>query len=267
MNEQTESTSLVVQIPDVETTMIQEKKLQAFMSGLTKALVKDVHYGKIPGVKKPLLFKAGMQRVANYFNCSPDFEILEKTERWDGDVKNKRPFFRYLVRCRLMNRASGNLYSEGLGECNSNESKYKYRWIGVSGLQKEYQELFKAKKTNEIPFKFRWGRSKENKPIPQFQIYNDDIESIVNTILKMAIKRALGSAVDYLCSISDFYEIGENYDDDVKSDPTPKDVETPKKKNDQKKEGQKEGKMDLSEPTNQDIEDALNKAKENKTST
>jgi hypothetical protein len=79
--------------------------------------------------------------------------------------------------------------SEGVGECNSKESKYRWRWLMESQLSPGllavkdtlYSEMRASKKTG-VKYK-------------TYRIESDDVFSQVNTILKMAKKRALVDAV------------------------------------------------------------------------
>lgn len=137
-----------------------------------QAMKRDLHYGVIPGTgKKPTLLKAGAEMLTTFFGLSKSFTILERTEDWTGKDHDGAPFFYYLVRCHL--RRGDALIAEADASCNSMESKYRWRTEWKSGQK------------TRVP--------------------NDDIHSQVNTILKMAQKRALVAATLLAVGASDFF--------------------------------------------------------------
>lgn len=99
---------------------------------IAEALIEGTDFGRIPGTDRPTLFKAGAETIASAFGTRPEFEILEREVDHDREVawkKNGRPqtstgLYRFVVRCRLVNRATEQAVGEGLGSCSSMESKY-----------------------------------------------------------------------------------------------------------------------------------------------
>lgn len=154
------------------------QELQAFVSNV---MVVGTDYGVIPGTDKPTLLQPGAQKLCEIYGFAFSFEDAEKVENWD------LPLFHYEMRCVLTSRRDGRFIGTGIGSCNSKEKRYAGRWAF----------------DNEIPqgldkslLKRREGKSKKNgKPYTQFWIPNDDIFSLVNTMKKMACKRALVHAV------------------------------------------------------------------------
>jgi hypothetical protein len=74
-------------------------------------------YGKIAEYPKPSLLKSGAEKLCSLLNLSVQVEILEKIEDF------KEGIFHYVCKCTLKN-SLGNIVSEGLGSCNSRESKF-----------------------------------------------------------------------------------------------------------------------------------------------
>jgi hypothetical protein len=139
---------------------------------MKQAMKKDLHFGVIPGTgKKPTLLKAGAEMLTTFFGLSKSFTIVERTEDWTGEQHGGTQFFYYLIRCHL--RRGDQLIAEADGSCNSMEKKYRYRSDWKNG-----------QKT---------------------QVLNDDLASTVNTILKMASKRALVAATLLAVGASDFF--------------------------------------------------------------
>lgn len=147
------------------------QELQAFVK---MVMVHGMDYGVIPGTDKPSLFQPGAQKLAEIYGFAHTFQDVTVTEDWD------KPFFLYRKRCVLTLRSDGRFIGDGIGSCNSREDRYAWRWIwdpptGVDAA------LVKTRKTKS-------GKT-------QWRVPNDDIFSLVNTVEKMACKRALIHAV------------------------------------------------------------------------
>lgn len=153
--------------------------INQFQKIVKETLIAGHDYGIIPGtINKPTLLKPGAEKIAKLLGLSDSYEIIDCKEDWD------KPFFRYLIKCKLASVATGVLISEGLGECNSYESKYRWRWVFGS----EIPDSIKPKLVKEK------RRAKSGKEYIMYRMENEDIFSQVNTILKMAKKRALVDA-------------------------------------------------------------------------
>ena len=104
---------------------------------------------------------------------------VESVKDWE------RPFFHFQVTCGLRHLGTGSLVATGVGECNSLEARYRWRWVFNSELD-QLGLPTEGLRTRSI--NTRNGKAK------QYRIENDDIFSQVNTILKMSKKRALVDA-------------------------------------------------------------------------
>jgi hypothetical protein len=147
-------------------------------------MVEGHDFGVIPGTKKPTLLKPGAEKIAKLLGLADSYEILDRQEDWE------RGFFRYLIKCSLTTM-SGVIVSEGVGECNSKESKYRWRWVFYNDLPDNLKG--EDKKVDRAKLTMRYITTSRGKS-PQWRFDNDDIFSQVNTILKMAKKRALVDA-------------------------------------------------------------------------
>lgn len=106
----------------------------------------------------------------------PTFEELPGTIRdWEHE------FFYFALRCRLVSKATGETLAEGIGSCNSRENRYASRW----------------QFPNQVPahldkdgLKKREGTDRRGQRYIQYLVPNEDIATLVNTIEKMAQKRA-----------------------------------------------------------------------------
>jgi len=165
--------------------------INRFQQVVHSTMINGLDYGVIPGTQKPTLLKPGAEKIAKLLGLSDQYEIMDKSENWQ-----EPPFFRYLIKCKLIHVASGALISEGLGECNSMESKYRWRWVGERDLPLG---------TDKSKLISQERRSKTGGHWTVYRLDNEDIYSQVNTILKMAKKRALVDAALSAGRLSDVF--------------------------------------------------------------
>jgi hypothetical protein len=151
---------------------VELRRLQEFVQSV---MIEGVDYGVIPGTgKKKTLLKPGSEKLCEAYGYAPVVEIDERVENW----KDTPPFFHYLIRAKLVRKSSGILMAEGVGSCNSMESKYRYR------VDRDWSRT--------QPSGDGWEqRRKDNKTWWQRRLVNEDTADLANTILKMAKKRAL----------------------------------------------------------------------------
>ncbi len=178
-----------------------KSQLREMQAVVRDVMVEGEHYGMIPGTQKLTLLKPGAELLNSMYGLYLDsVEILEKTEQWDIQVdESSFPLFRYITRCTLKDR-NGVTISTGVGECNSYESKYRWRnanrkcpRCGREAIIKGREEFgggwvcFRNK--GGCGAKFRDGdetiESQTTGRVPNESIYDQ-----VNTIIKMAKKRS-----------------------------------------------------------------------------
>ena len=183
-------------VTDVQAAIAEAQARKGVVAALytQKILEPNIDYGAIAGTDKPTLLKPGAERLCSAFGLSPLFELIEKVEQWDDDA----PLFHYQYRCHLVHIASGQTIATGVGSCNSKEKKYRWRWlyrneVDALGLNPDdlYSEERKSKKNNS---RYR-----------VYRVPNTEVFDIVNTIDKMAQKRALIAAVLIGCNASQFF--------------------------------------------------------------
>ena len=196
-------------LPDEAQFITDMQAINRFQQIVHSTMVVDLDYGIIPGTQKPTLLKPGAEKIAKLLGLSDQYEIMDKAEDWN------QPLFRYLIKCRLIHLATGSVISEGLGECNSMESKYRWRESKRKCPICEAEAIIKGKEQyggGWICFKkiggcgAKWDDGDleiEEQKIGRVE--NDDIYSQVNTILKMAKKRALVDAALSAGRLSDIF--------------------------------------------------------------
>lgn len=171
----------IIDTVNIETIASTMEKISQMQAVVQKTLKKDQDYGEIPGTNKPTLLKPGGEKICMLFGLNPEYEFLQTTEDYDKE------FFSYNIRCTLFR--SGQPVAQGVGSCNSKEKKYRY--INVDQIPENY-----VGPSEEIVTKY--GTVK-------YKINNSDICSLVNTILKMAKKRAFIDAILQVASLSEVF--------------------------------------------------------------
>lgn len=167
-----------VDIDNISTTMNKIAQMQIIVQ---KTLKKGHDFGEVPGTSKPTLLKPGGEKICMLFGLNPEYEFLQTTEDYDKE------FFSYNIRCTLFR--NGQPVAQGVGSCNSKEKKYRY--INVDNIPENYTGFSE-------PITDKYGRTK-------YKINNPDICSLVNTILKMAKKRAFIDSVLQVASLSEVF--------------------------------------------------------------
>lgn len=132
----------------------------------------DVHYGVIPGTPKPSLYKQGAEVLCLTFRIAPKYTTESLCET--GLVK-------YRVTCTGIHQATGVMLGEGIGECSSDEEKYRWRKMVA---QQEWDD------TPQHMRRVKLKRGKNNTTYTESQVRTEPAD-LANTVLKMAGKRAM----------------------------------------------------------------------------
>jgi len=180
-----------------------------------KQVLKDGEdYGAIPGTSsKPVLLKAGAEKLCYFFGLEPSFEQGAEDADWTGERHGGEPFFYIRYRCQL--RRGERVVGAGEGSCNSWEVKYRWRQ-GKRVCPKCGQEAIIAGREEYGGGWLCWKKQggcgagfKDDDPAIKGQsigrVPNPDVFDQVNTIQKMAQKRALVQAVLIGTGASEFY--------------------------------------------------------------
>ena len=193
----------------------REKAIQYLVDNI---MVEGVDYGWVPGTRptketpvgeyraKPTLFKAGAERVCAFFGYVPEYHAEQTIEEWTA-AKYGEALFYYRYRCTLSK--DGAPVGQGIGSGSTWESKYRYRNAertcpdcGKANIRKS-----KPKPGQRVEAGFYcWDKTggcgatftadderiagQETGKIP-----NSDIADVINTVQKMAQKRAYVAGV------------------------------------------------------------------------
>lgn len=149
---------------------------------MVKVMHKGTHFDTIPGCgPKPTLLKSGAEKLCSTFLLAPD-PVVE-----DLSTHDER---RYRIKCRLIHSPSGTFMGSGIGECSSEEEKYKWR-KAVS------KKEFEATPDDRRRIKYTsYG---------EIEQVRTNIADVANTVLKMAKKRALVDGTLTVTGASDMF--------------------------------------------------------------
>ncbi|MHB8109696.1 MAG: hypothetical protein ACYDHW_06660 [Syntrophorhabdaceae bacterium] len=232
-----------------QSTVVQIKaEVQLIQQVLADIMIKDVHYGTIPGTPKPTLYKPGSEKILRTFHIGVDPS---------GNVQDlsTNDEIRYRVFARAFNQITGDTLGVGVGECSSSEEKYKWR---RPVCDEEFNE------TPEDRKRLVWKRGKE-KNYQQKQVRTNPSD-VANTILKMAKKRAQIDMTLTVTAASDVFEQDlEDLPDEIREGMTDQrgngnkpPMQPPKEKKDPKKSGtEKDLKTEITRMINEMIDETL----------
>lgn len=232
---------------DISTAVARRTAMVEFVKQI---LIEGTDFGKVPGSERPCLLKPGAEKLSTFFGLVPEFELESYLEAWDGMNSGGEPLFYYRYKCRLLK--NGRSIGEGVGSCNSWESKYRYRWVqesqlpegsdktklqarggtiwepgfaiekgettGKYGKPPEYWQRFRdAIANNTARAETRESKSNGKKiyghviDSTMYRLPNPDVADQVNTLQKMAQKRAHIAAV--LCGVNASEYFTQDLDD------------------------------------------------------
>ncbi len=195
------------------------QRRQAIIEFVKSLMVEGVHYGKIPGTDKPTLLKPGAEMLITLFGLAPRFVTEEATQDWTGENHNGEPFFNYRYRCQMWR--GDLLVGEGIGSCNSWESKYRFRNAEPTCPQCGEAAIKKSKypprdNPRAKPGWYCYAKAggcglefAHDDPAiidqPRGKIANQNPQDLVNTIDKMSQKRSLVASTLITINASEFF--------------------------------------------------------------
>lgn len=175
------------QAPRITRESVQETRLgiellQSMVKGILK---RGIDFGRIPGTPADSLWEPGAMQIISAFNCYPGerrlLSLIDNAER-----------LTVIVEVPLLSRAAQRVLATGIGAASTLETKYKYRWFNkADAWQMGYdEEALQA-------LKQRQGRNET-----EYRIPNPEHSELLNTIIKMASKRAEVDAAESLPGVS-----------------------------------------------------------------
>lgn len=150
--------------------LIQEV-MKSVMIGPTEKNPAGVHYGIIPGCKLPSLYKAGSEAILATFRIAVN-PIVEDLSTYDC--------YRYRVTCQGV-LPNGEIVGAGVGECSTDEDKYRWRSAIVPA---EYEATPEDRRRIKYSKPTSWNKEGITQQV------RTNPADLANTVLKMAKKRA-----------------------------------------------------------------------------
>lgn len=205
-----EQAGFLAPVVSVKDALMAYQSKKELIDGIMR---KDVDFGVIPGSNKPTLLKAGAEKATSFFGLFPRFTDAQVIEDWTGENHSGEPFFYYRRTCNLYRGEM--LIASVDGSCNSWEKKYRYRSSERVCPQCGKPTIIKGKQEyggGFICFSKKGGcGAKFSDSAPEIinqevgTIKNPDVADLVNTILKMADKRALVAATLIATGLSEYF--------------------------------------------------------------
>lgn len=159
----------VVERKTASEMVAQAQLLQQVMSEVMRP---GAHYGNVPGTDKPVLFKAGSEILLSTFRIAAIPDVFDLSTQ--DCVK-----FRVLV--KGVHQTTGIVLGVGVGECSTDEDKYKWR---AAVCDEEWDDTPESRR--RVKYKKGYGGN-EAQRIKQVR---QEPADLANTVLKMAKKRA-----------------------------------------------------------------------------
>jgi len=141
-----------------------------------EVMVQNQDYGLIPGTDKPTLLKPGAEKLCEFYGYAPRVKHVEE------EKNTETGFYRARVTVALVHRRSGVVVAEGVGEANTMEGRYRWRWVPEWKLP---EGIDKSALYSEA------RKDKHGKTYRMYRLENQDPWTLWNTVLKMGKKRAL----------------------------------------------------------------------------
>lgn len=212
VEQQAETAARYKPVMSIQELIEREKAIQYLVDNV---MVEGIDFGWIPGTRpketakageyqaKPTLFKSGAERACAFFGYAPRFSPQEVIEQWTADKYGEALFY-YRYECLLTKDSV--LVGSGIGSATTWESKYRYRASERLCPQCGKPNIRKSKpKPGKEPGFYCWEKTggcgatftaddeditgQETGKVP-----NPDIADVVNTVQKMAQKRAYVAA-------------------------------------------------------------------------
>lgn len=169
-------------------TVAQIKSNRAHVKAIMKDLMEEgIHYGTINGTDKPTILKPGTELLMSLFGIDGQPEVEDLS---DEDC------VRYRIVMKGVHAASGTTLGHGVGECSTDEEKYKWR---ACYNNREWEN--RAEDRSRV--KYGWDK-KERREYEVRQVRTNPADA-ANTVLKMAKKRAQSDMVLTVLAVSDIF--------------------------------------------------------------
>lgn len=184
------------------------KQVRIVQDVMKSVMVEGEHYGKaFPGADKPSLLKPGAEKLNLTFRFAPK----EKIERFDLPNGHRE----YEITCYIYSIVTGAYLGFGTGNCNTMETKYRFRDEERKCPQCGKETIIKGKEQYGGGW-LCWAKKggcgakfKDDDPVIKDQtvgkVEYDNPADYYNTVKKIAKKRALVDGILTVTAASDIF--------------------------------------------------------------
>jgi hypothetical protein len=158
-------------------------RLAIIQQAMKTVMIREEDYGVIPGTPKPSLYKSGAEKLCTLFHIAPDFQCEDLST---SDCVRRQ------IKCTGTSQITGAVLGSAIGECSSDESKYKWR---KPVCKEEFNDTPDDRK------RVKWMMGKGGKPYKLEQVRTEPAD-MAHTVSMMAQKRALVAMIRVVTNAS-----------------------------------------------------------------
>lgn len=232
----------VMPVMDIAAAIRRRNMLYQFVK--SELMVPGIDFGKVPGTDKDTLLKPGAEKLMSFFGLMPILVPVTEELDWTGERHGGEPFFYFKYRCDVFYGSVRVTASEGICSSMEKKYRYRWvpaheaEALGIDvaaapkaggrvsefdfaidkaetggkyGKPASYWQQFRDAITNNtakrIKKKIRDGSERDAWEIDStmVRVTNPDIPELVNTVAKMAQKRALVGSALIAVNASEFF--------------------------------------------------------------
>ncbi len=215
-------------VPQMVTSwQVIKQRMEDLQNFVAEVMREGLHYGPpYDGSTKKKLYKPGAELLAEIYAYTVVPRITHRIEQWTAAQGG--PFFQYEFEADVISKRTAQIVGKGFGSCNSLENRY--RWRHGARLCPACKGEFIIKGKEEygggwVCFKKKGGCGEkyadDDESITEQKVgrlENDDVCTLVNTILQVAKKRWFVAAVIAVTQSSGLFESGEDDGNDGAGD-------------------------------------------------
>lgn len=230
----------VQRLMPVFTPALALQRYQVVNDLIKEILVPGVDFGKVPGSDRDTLLKPGAEKICTFFGFVPKYEYELVTEEWGSETSE--PLFAYRIKCQLWRGDYMAGEGMGFCSSRESKYRYRWIDESTADLLSVDKAKAHKKKGSAFEFQFSIDKAetsgKYGKPAEywakwknaiqsgkavkgqrevkggrvidgwtvdavQYRVPNPDIADQINTVLKMAMKRAYVAATVVSANVSD----------------------------------------------------------------
>lgn len=183
-------------LPQLSPQAIEETVQQiALLQDLVHRVFKrNRDYGRTPGTKEDSLWNPGAAIIRSAFRCHPGRRRLLS-------LRDDEERLAVVVEVPLMSLITGQEMGSGIGAASTMETRYRYRWLSEAEVRQlgfEAADLGAFRRRQKETGAADSGRTGEW----EYRVPNPEHSELLNTIIKLASKRAEVDAAETLPGVS-----------------------------------------------------------------